>query len=215
MTLTPPLDHVIHADTILDINSRNVTGYIPEPLRAEVKIVEKLETNNTAKGSNNIVGTSATSAPNTSIRNDATCCTGPVRYTGDIGSTSPSTKTKDTEDDGPNLIETPYYLEKILGTWKGVIGPNLVSIRFEFTNQTKMLLAFFTQFTVPTVPFNRHSHLDNCPEVLSPKVNYNSYSKELFIEDATLGTVIAWVINDNIIGKLTDGSHVNIVKQVY
>ncbi len=116
-------------------------------------------------------------------------------------------------------IEVPSQLKGILGTWKGYIGANLVNIRFEFTSERKNLLAYFTLFTQPSVPFNDYSDMISAaPETLSTKVKYSNLRGTLFIEDctvvdqATVTHMTAWVINNNIIGKLTDGSQVNLVK---
>jgi hypothetical protein len=115
----------------------------------------------------------------------------------------------------PESIGVPSHLKDILGTWKGCIGANLVSIKFEFTSERKNLLAYFTLFTQPQLPFNNYSDMVSAPESLSTKVNYNNCHNTLFIEDVPgvlIGPMTAWLINGNIIGKVTDGSQVHLVK---
>jgi hypothetical protein len=58
--------------------------------------------------------------------------------------------------------------------------------------------------------------MDSAPETLLTKVKYNNHHNTLFIEDCTVVNQVthltAWVINNTIVGKLANGSQVNLVK---
>jgi len=104
-------------------------------------------------------------------------------------------------------------LKNILGTWKGCIGNNLVSVRFEFTSESKNLLVYFTVCAPPMAPFDRFSIMNSNPETLASKVYYNRNTNTLFIEDCVLGPMTVWVVNNTIIGKLTNPEvNINLVK---
>ena len=120
----------------------------------------------------------------------------------------------------PKLVETtkvsptiniPSNFKNILGTWMGMIGTDMVNIRFEFTSSSKKLIAFHTLFTQPEPPFTSDSKPLAGEENIYTKVIFNHATLTLLIE-AGRGSMTAWVVNGVITGKLADDRQVNLVK---
>lgn len=128
--------------------------------------------------------------------------TGQMGFTGPMGSPGASKA----------QIEVPSYLEGILGVWKGMLGANMANIRFEFTSFSKKLIAFYTLFTQPGLPFTDLSTPTSLDETISSTVRFNYNTGVLLIEDGVLGPMTAWVVNGTIVGKLADGQQVHLVK---
>ena len=91
----------------------------------------------------------------------------------------------------------------ILGDWKGFVGNTLIKIRFEFTNQTNKLLAWYTVRTMDTIqPTGYFEGI----EMISTKVRFNYLTNDLLIEDLSCGPICGWVTSTSIIGNTPNGN---------
>lgn len=141
--------------------------------------------------------------------------TGPTKANSPTGSNYPVEKAKVHPESHPtcnlpigvNEKETEVqHLNQnhlILGDWKGFVGNTLIKIRFEFTNQTNKLLAWYTILTMdamqPTGYFEG-------TETISTKVRFNYLTNDLLIEDLTCGPICGWVTPTSIIGNTPNGN---------
>lgn len=91
----------------------------------------------------------------------------------------------------------------ILGDWKGFVGNTLIKIRFEFTNQTNKVLAWYTIRTMDTT--QPLGYVEGV-EMISIKVRFNYLTNDLLIEDLSCGPICGWVTPTSIIGNTPNGN---------
>jgi hypothetical protein len=185
--------------------TRNLEPIKPEVIRAQITLT------NNIKETGNIID---------KIASEKTVigCTGLSGYTGAGGENIAVGYAAIPENEKvshENCIRIPKGLSKVLGSWRGVIGQNLVKVRFECTSEKFALLTYISICTPPTAPFSNRSFVQEASEMLSSKVHYSKTFGEnlLNIEDVMGQSLTAWVTDTDIIGKLADGSIVNLKRK--
>jgi hypothetical protein len=112
--------------------------------------------------------------------------TGQICGSGSTGSTGPTSNSKPNVQE--KIIDTPNQL--LVGDWKGVMGDSLIKIRFETTNKTNKILAFYSIRNVD--PVQPSGYFDQ-PEVISNMISFDHDKKEILIRDMVGGIFCGWV----------------------
>ena len=187
-------------ETFDKCSNKHLEPIKPEVIRAQVVIGENINaTGNIDK-----------------IKNDQVSgCIGPTGIYGQNVAVGHSVKPEEVILIHENCIKIPKGLYNVLGSWRGVIGQNLVKVRFECTSEKFALLAYISICIPPTPPFSTYSTVQEGKEVLSSKVTFcKSFGENvLSIEDVMGQSLTAWVTNTDIIGKLADGTAVNLKRK--
>jgi len=145
------------------------------------------------------INTTDSSSTNENITQN-TSCTSPNHCCG--GASKVVDVEKNLVKEEPKVQSlNPNHL--ILGDWKGFVGNTLIKIRFEFTNQTNKILAWYIICSMGPIQPAGYSE---GPETISTRVRYNYLTNNLLIEDLVCGPICGWVTSTSIIGNAPNGN---------
>lgn len=133
----------------------------------------------TADGARNLV---PALVPNSSQINPSSCAVGSTAPRGATGATGPTGPSTPKVDPKPNVQEKNINPSNqlLIGEWKGIMGDNLIKIRFETTNQTNKILAFYSVRNVD--PAQPSGYIDQ-PEMIATKISFDHATNEISIRD--------------------------------
>jgi len=118
-----------------------------------------------------------------------TSSTGPYS-TGPTGATGPTTPKVDSNQNVQEKIVHQSNHQLLLGEWKGIMGDSLIKIRFETTNQTNKILAFYTIRNID--PAQPSGYVDQ-PEMIATKISFDRATNEIIIRDITPIMFCGWL----------------------